>query len=69
MKYPKSYARLNDMIETMNKRYEHFASQMREFDLLHEIDPSLPILRYKSSLHHDYESSLPVDSNVVDNVP
>ena len=56
-----SYARLNAMIETMNERHEHFVSEMREFCSLHETDP-----RLESSLYDDYESSLPLDSNVVD---
>ena len=33
---------------------------------MHETDPSLPILRLKSSLYDDYESSLTLASNVVD---
>ena len=42
---------------------------MREFSLLHEIDPSLPIPRLESNLHDDYASSLPLESNVVDDAP
>jgi len=42
---------------------------MREFGLLHETDPSLPIPRLESSLYDDYESSLPLESNIVDDEP
>jgi len=42
---------------------------MREFSLLHETDPSLPIPRRQSSLYDDYESFLPLDSNIVDDAP
>jgi len=57
------------MIETINDRHEHFVSEIREFSLLHEIDPSLPIPRLKSSLYDDCESSLPLASNIVDDAP
>jgi len=57
------------MIETMNKRHEHFVSEMTEFGLLHETDRSLPISRFESSLYDDYESSFPLESNVVNNAP
>jgi len=54
----------------MNERYEHFVSEMREFGLLHETDPSLPIIRrLESSLYDDYESFLPLESKVVDDAP
>ena len=43
-----------------------FVSEMREFGLLHETDPSLPIPTLESSLYDDYESFLPLESNVVD---
>jgi len=36
---------------------------------LHEIYPSLPISRLEFNLHDDYASSLPLDSNVVDDPP
>jgi len=39
---------------------------MREFGLLHETDLGLPIPRLESSLYDDYESSLPLESDVVD---
>ena len=42
---------------------------MREFSLLHETDPSLPIPRLESSLYDAYESSLPLESNIVDDAP
>jgi len=59
-----SYAKLDVMIETMNERHEHFVSEMRKFGLLQETDPSLPIPRLESSLYDDYESSLPLESNI-----
>ena len=64
-----SYARLNAIIETMNEQHEHFVSEIREFGLLHETDPTLPIPRLESSLYDDYESSLPLESNIVDDAP
>ena len=57
------------MIETMNERREHFVSEMREFSLLPETNPSLPIPRLKSSLYDDCESFLPLESNVFDDAP
>jgi len=42
---------------------------MREYGLLHEIDPSLSIPRLESSLDDDYKSFLPLKSNVVDDAP
>jgi len=42
---------------------------MREFGLLHETDFGPPIPRPESSLYDDYESSLPLESNVVDDAP
>ena len=53
----------------MYKRQEHFVSEMRTFGLLHETDCSLPIPRLESSFYDDYESSLPLESNVVDDAP
>jgi len=64
-----SYTRFNAMIETMNEQLEHFVSEMSEFGLLHETDPSLHIPRLEPSLYVDYESSLPLESNVVDDAP
>jgi len=64
-----SCARLNVLMETMKEQQDHFVSEMREFSLLHEIDPSLPIPRLESNLHDDYAFSLLLDSNVVDDVP
>jgi len=61
-----SYARLNAITGTMNERHEHFVSEMREFGLLHETDPSLPIPRFECSLCDDCGSFLPLKSNVVD---
>jgi len=56
-----AYARLNAMIETANEQHEHLLSEMRECGLLYEIDP-----RLEASHHEDCESSLPLESNVVD---
>ena len=67
--YDESYAKLDAMIETMNEQHEHFVSEMREFGLLHETDPSLPIPKLESSLYDDCESSLPLESNIVDDAP
>jgi len=44
-------------------------SKMREFGLLHETNHSLPIPRLESSLFDEYEFSLPLKSNVVDDAP
>jgi len=55
-----SYARLNSIIDIMNELHEHFVSEMREFGLLHEIDPCLPIPRLESDFYDDYKSSLPL---------
>ena len=49
-----------------NEQHEHFVCEMRECDLLHETDPSLPCPRLEASLYEYYESSLPLESNVVD---
>ena len=42
---------------------------MSEFSLLHETNPRLPFRRLESSLYDDCESSLPLESNVVDDAP
>ena len=63
------YARLDAMIGIMNEQHERFVSRMREGSLLHETDPSLPCPRLEARLYDDYESSLPLESNVVDNAP
>jgi len=63
------YGRRNAMVETMNDRLEHFVSKMREFGLSHEADPNLPSSRLEISLCDDWDSSLPPESNVVDDVP
>ena len=57
-----SCASLNVLLETI-KEQDHFVSEIREFSLLHETDPSLPIPRLESSLYDDYESSFPLESN------
>jgi len=64
-----AYARLNVIIETMNEQQELFVNEVREFDLLHKTDISLPVPRLESSLYDDYESSLSLESNVVDDAP
>jgi len=64
-----SCARLNVLMETMKEQQDHFVSEMREFGLLYETDPCLPIPRLESSLYDDYESSLPLESNIVDDAP
>jgi len=64
-----SCGRLNILMETMKEQKDHFVSEMREFSLLHEIDPSLPIPRAESNLHDDYASCLPLESNIVDGAP
>jgi len=53
------------MIDTMNKRHEHFVSEMRAYSLLRETDPSLSIPRLEASLYDDCESSLPLESYIV----
>ena len=53
----------------MKEQQEHFVSEMKEFGLLQETGPSLPIPRVDSSLYDDYESSRPLESNVVDDAP
>ena len=67
--FDESYVRLDAMIGTMNERHENFIREMREFGLFYETNPSLPIPRLESSLYDDYESSLPLESNVVNDAP
>jgi len=64
--FDESYARFNAIIEKMNELHEHFVSEMREFGLLHETNPSPPIPRLESGLYDDYEFFPPLESNVVD---
>jgi len=56
-------------MEIMKEQQDHFVSEMREFSLLHEIDPSPPIPWLESILHDDYASSLPLESNIIDDAP
>jgi len=63
------YARLNAKVEVMNEQHMHFLSEMGKCDLFHEIDPSLSFPRLESSLYDYCESSLPLDSIVVDDAP
>jgi len=67
--FDESYARLSVITETMNEQQKHFVSKIRECDLLHETDASLPHLRHEASLKDDYESSLPLCSNFVNDTP
>jgi len=64
-----SCARIDVLMETIKEQQDNFVSKIREFSLLHETDPSLPIPRLESDLPDDYASSCPLESNVVDNVP
>ena len=64
--FDEAYDRLNAMIEIINNRHEHFVIEMSESGLLHDTDPDLPFLRLKASLYDDCESSLPLESNIVD---
>ena len=64
--FDECYARLDAMIGTMNQQHERFVIRMRECSLLHETDPSLPCPRLEACLYDDCESSLPLESNVVD---
>jgi len=42
---------------------------MKEIGLFYETDPRLPSPKLEPSLFDDYESSLPLESNFVDNAP
>jgi len=53
----------------MNEQLEHFLSEMREFGLLYETNPSLPIPKLESSLYDSYRCSTPLESNVVNDAP
>jgi len=64
-----SCARLTVLMETIKEQQDQFVSELREFSLLHEIDPSLPIPKLESNLHDDYASSVPLESSIVDNAP
>ena len=64
-----SCARIDILMETIKEQQDNFVSKMREFSLLHETDPSLPIPRLESDLPDDYASSCPLESNVVDDAP
>jgi len=62
-------AKLNAMIETLNERHTHFVSKMREYGLMHEIDPSLPSLRFKASLYDDCDLYLPLTADSTVSTP
>jgi len=64
-----SCALIDVLMETIKEQQDNFVSKMREFSLLHETDPSLPIPRLAFDLPHDYASSCPLESNVVDDAP
>jgi len=53
----------------MNEQHTHFVSDIREFDLLSETDPSQPYFRLKVSVYDNCESSFLLESNFVDNAP
>ena len=53
----------------MNEQYERFVSRMKECDLVHETDISLPYPRLEARLYNDCESSLLLESNVVNDTP
>ena len=57
---------LNAIIDKMNEQHTHFDHEMRD-NLLHEIDPSRPFPRLEANLHDDCESSLPLESNNLNN--
>jgi len=59
-------AKLNAMIKTMNEQHMHFVGEMRECGLMHKTIPSLSFPKLEYGLYDDYESFLPLDSNVVD---
>ena len=61
------YSSLNAMTETTNEQHKYVVSEMKEFRLLHETDPSLPLRRLKVSLVIDSETSFPLESNFGDN--
>jgi len=63
------YARINTMIDTMNKQHTHIVSKMREGCLLHETNLSLPFPRHEATLHDDCKSFVLLESNVVDDAP
>jgi len=64
--FDECYARLDAMIGTMNEQHKQFVCRMRECSLSHETDPSLPYPRLEADLYDGCESSLPLESNVVD---
>ena len=67
--FDECYARFDAMIGTMNEKHECFIGRMREYDLLHEIDPSLPCPKLEARLYDDCECSLTQESNIVDDAP
>jgi len=60
--FNESYARLDAMIEKMNKRPEHLISEMRECGLLHETSHSLRTPRHEANLYDDWKFFLPLES-------
>ena len=57
------------MIGIMNEQHEPFVSRMRECDLVHETDLSLPFPRLEASPYDVCESSFPLELNLVDDTP
>ena len=53
----------------MHEQHTRFVSEMRECGLLHEIDPNLASPRLEVSLCEYCESSLPLESSFVDDIP
>jgi len=53
----------------MHEQHTRFVSEMRECGLLYETDPNLTSTRLEVSLYEDCESSLPLESSFVDDIP
>ena len=59
------YARIYAMIEKMNERHMHFVGEMREYSILCETNPSLSFPSLEVSLNDNYESSLPLEADLM----
>jgi len=64
--FDESYATLIAMTEIMNEQRTHFVSKMSECGSLREIEPNLRFPRLEANLYDDWESSLSLESKVVD---
>jgi len=53
----------------MQEQHTRFVSEMRECILLHETNPNLASLKLEVSLYEDCESSLPLESSFVNDIP